>query len=821
MCVLCRDTFSRSDILKRHFQKCSIRRGNPTGASHLSHAHAHLKKSHPGPHKSATFNSSNDDHMNNLNGMSNLSNAPGPFGIVADGRIPDAVSNMTDEQVAEQGRAGGSKRLSNGAGRDRRSMTGPGPGGINRANFDQNYDQHGYKMEIPTTIPPTLNPHAYNMSSGHSNPQYGQSYEYGPNSNNGQVTHQQGSEGMSNMASNRSGMPMYGGGPSGQPQSNVDWAHMFQQPEAQNGYMSYNSNLAQSQVSIKAEPSLAQTNDGIFPGYPAAPENINAINGSFPNWNLTSQQDPLQHTAMQIASFCFPPGSQETPHTAELRSFLSADNIKHFLEQYTHFHGHFPIIHTPTFRIAETYEGLLLAMICIGAVYSQRTSPALVRDLMELTKAVVERDSGVWAAMSRELHGDGNTGNVIVGSNKSDFEEIHALMLVVLIFTWHGSPSQREGARRNFPIIVALGRRAGLMQPSTSSNAFSVLHQPNVSVEHFNSASFDWNAWVEQEKRSRLLYTIFLYDAAMVLYFNIPPLIEHLEIRVPLPADDAAWDAANSTQCADALGLNGPAAARQKNPEGSRRPKQPEMHSALKALMHNVFDLQPGTTNIYSKFILIHALHIQLWSIQKQIAQESGIVNHSQALAFPPSGASTPIVQHDWINRGVSNGSNGGHSNSTSGRATPDTNEGSLSHQHLKATNVALDKWKKAWDEDMLTQYPPSSHNFRRFGFCRDGVHFFWLAKYLLKNSRTLDWQMPPDQRFTQVINILKMVKSWVVSDTSQRGEELGSVGDIDKDYGVTDLTLDMAQLFRPMNKQIDSPIPNIQTSISTASREI
>ncbi|KAI0998288.1 hypothetical protein K3495_g9907 [Podosphaera aphanis] len=47
MCILCRDTFSRSDILKRHFQKCSIRRGNPTGASHLSHSHAHIKKSQP------------------------------------------------------------------------------------------------------------------------------------------------------------------------------------------------------------------------------------------------------------------------------------------------------------------------------------------------------------------------------------------------------------------------------------------------------------------------------------------------------------------------------------------------------------------------------------------------------------------------------------------------------------------------------------------------------------------------------------------------------------------------------------------------------
>ncbi|KAH6614588.1 hypothetical protein B0J18DRAFT_494182 [Chaetomium sp. MPI-SDFR-AT-0129] len=44
MCVLCEDTFSRSDILKRHFIKCSVRRGNPTGASHLSHPQAHVKK---------------------------------------------------------------------------------------------------------------------------------------------------------------------------------------------------------------------------------------------------------------------------------------------------------------------------------------------------------------------------------------------------------------------------------------------------------------------------------------------------------------------------------------------------------------------------------------------------------------------------------------------------------------------------------------------------------------------------------------------------------------------------------------------------------
>lgn len=44
MCFLCLHTFSRSDILKRHFQKCSIHRGNPTGASHVSRPEAHVKK---------------------------------------------------------------------------------------------------------------------------------------------------------------------------------------------------------------------------------------------------------------------------------------------------------------------------------------------------------------------------------------------------------------------------------------------------------------------------------------------------------------------------------------------------------------------------------------------------------------------------------------------------------------------------------------------------------------------------------------------------------------------------------------------------------
>ncbi|KAL8754164.1 MAG: hypothetical protein Q9184_005201 [Pyrenodesmia sp. 2 TL-2023] len=57
-CGLCEDTFSRSDILKRHFQKCSVRRGNPTGASHLTHS-KNSKKGKPHPIEQLTIPLSN------------------------------------------------------------------------------------------------------------------------------------------------------------------------------------------------------------------------------------------------------------------------------------------------------------------------------------------------------------------------------------------------------------------------------------------------------------------------------------------------------------------------------------------------------------------------------------------------------------------------------------------------------------------------------------------------------------------------------------------------------------------------------------------
>ena len=95
MCVLCNDTFSRSDILKRHFQKCSVRRGNPTGASHLSNPAAHLKKSQAAAAKAAQNAAGNASPASATTPVSaNIPNAPYTSTSMAPNSIPTTAAGQ-------------------------------------------------------------------------------------------------------------------------------------------------------------------------------------------------------------------------------------------------------------------------------------------------------------------------------------------------------------------------------------------------------------------------------------------------------------------------------------------------------------------------------------------------------------------------------------------------------------------------------------------------------------------------------------------------------------------------------------------------------
>jgi hypothetical protein len=85
------------------------------------------------------------------------------------------------------------------------------------------------------------------------------------------------------------------------------------------------------------------------------------------------------------------------------------------------------------------------------------------------------------------------------------------------------------------------------------------------------------------------------------------------------------------------------------------------------------------------------------------------------------------------------------------------------SNSPLRAITGALGR-KRMWDDDIQLQYPPIGNSdcvSRRVGFCRDGVHFYWLARAFLQPDRVRDWQLPADRRFKQTITGLGQVREW------------------------------------------------------------
>jgi hypothetical protein len=492
------------------------------------------------------------------------------------------------------------------------------------------------------------------------------------------------------------------------------------------------------------------------------------------NW-ATSPSDPLQSKATALVEFCFPdastlaPGSSAAQGHEVLQGIITADSIKHYLGLYKHFQSHWPMIHI-SFNPIDAYDGLLLTMLCIGAVYSDRLGVEEVRWLMEVVRASVFRSSQVYKAATQGTQ-------AVDATCRTRIEETQTLVHLFALFVWHGSQTQRQQGRDDFWVLAKVVRQFGMLQPLPHRyQQHSALHQPGPIVGD-EVETWTWSSWIEQEARARLTFFIFLIDSALTIFFNVQPQFDVYEIKLSLPADDAAWEAKSEEACASALGLRGQAAQGSNN-AGSLRPKQLGMPEALH-ILHQGGGFPQRATNAFSKFILIHAIHVQIFKIQRQI------LNISSTPGFSSSGTSTP---------------DGNTSNTSSGYVTPTeglTSQFSQAHHMLRQTVTALESWKQQWDTDMQIQYP--SHQ-RRVGFCRDGVHYYYLAKLFLRSSRREEWAAPPDVRCRQIFSLLKQIRTHVASDSASKGLDIGSITTVDDNYGIADLALNMKLLFTPIS---------------------
>ncbi|KAF1960805.1 hypothetical protein CC80DRAFT_544204 [Byssothecium circinans] len=784
-CHLCKDTFSRSDILKRHFQKCSIRRGNPTGASHLQNAQSHLAKNRQA--NSAEANSylsqistpvsyAEAYNSTTLGGMQ-------PMTAMATDAYGDGLPSMTGPQSmsARSSRSNSLIRPGTGVEENRRSMSALELSN-NRINFNDFRSANGMpNMHHDMNSYGAQQNHASTAPNGTYQSNYENAIAHAEMNQNNMPIKQEDSN------SGNFGRPtlpnLNGSGLSNGQDNSVRWNGTFNNEPHDHFLMG--SSMASGPHPGKAIPGEPSP-DTMFNGLYATTSGISAAT-SFLDDLVSGPSNPFSGKANSLLVFCFlnPSLSALDPSVAPayetLKSILTAENIVHFLALYKNFLAHWPMIHT-TFNPIAAYDGLVLSMICIGAVYSDRLDVQQVRWLMDITRASVMRSSKIYKTVAQ-----GSQHDRFDDRAWANIEEIQAMVHIHILFVWHGSPQQRQLARDEFWILASMARSCSLNQPLPHGHDnFSALHQPG-PILGTEANAWTWTSWVQQEMRVRVMFLIFLVDASLAIFFNVQPLFDASGLTVPLPADDAVWEAKTEEECANALGLRGEA-AQDKNIAGSRRPKQLGVSEALQYLYQGM-EFPRRATNAFSKFILIHALHTQIFKIERQMA----IPNNTMSGCWS-SGTSTPQSPQDPASR------DGTISNGSSGRVTPveaAIPQASQALYMLRSTTNALELWKKQWDSDMQIQY---ASNQRRQGFCRDGIHYYFLAKYFIHRSRREAWTAPPDVRCQEVFQLLKQIRAHVVSDSAAKGLDMGSITAVDDNYGVGHLTLDMKLLFTPIS---------------------
>jgi hypothetical protein len=114
------------------------------------------------------------------------------------------------------------------------------------------------------------------------------------------------------------------------------------------------------------------------------------------DWNSVSiamnKIDPLETHRLTINQHLLRSGSVATEDIA----WLSPHTVREMVYCYfRHFHRHTPIIHLPTWDIATTPSSLLLAMILLGAVYSdnpERNAPPARRLAVEAKSLIYSLD---------------------------------------------------------------------------------------------------------------------------------------------------------------------------------------------------------------------------------------------------------------------------------------------------------------------------------------------------------------------------------------------------------------------------------------------
>ncbi|KAJ7306899.1 hypothetical protein DFH08DRAFT_720522 [Mycena albidolilacea] len=198
---------------------------------------------------------------------------------------------------------------------------------------------------------------------------------------------------------------------------------------------------------------------------------------------------------------------------------------------FTRFLPQAPLIHAPTWKMADTPPILARVFHACGAIFVRtREAAAFVEGSVEALTADINKEIRI---VSRP---------------------IHLIMALVLLQTISLFRRDREGAgdgmsassAQQHAMLVAMIRQTGLIQRVAAWTA----------PDYSNPMA--WAEWAQFEMIKRALLFAYVHDCCHCMYSAASPAFSPAELNVPLPCDDALWRAPRAADWLAAAYTPGP-----------------------------------------------------------------------------------------------------------------------------------------------------------------------------------------------------------------------------------------------------------------------
>ncbi|OQN98944.1 hypothetical protein B0A48_15290 [Cryoendolithus antarcticus] len=116
---------------------------------------------------------------------------------------------------------------------------------------------------------------------------------------------------------------------------------------------------------------------------------------------------------------------------------------------------------------------------------------------------------------------------------------LHSALLFIVQAAWSGDKWQMDIAMGQRGMYFAMLRHSGVLDARPS---------PPPLPEQRNNVDYVWSEWIQNESRSRLVYSWAMVDQDISLFHDTAPLFSVTEFNTPMPDADRLWNAKSAAE---------------------------------------------------------------------------------------------------------------------------------------------------------------------------------------------------------------------------------------------------------------------------------